>query len=162
MANLSALAVGVTVGAAINSSYDRTLRAAGDRAERLGRQWRTTNSQLKAVGDVVRYRNTLETLRRKQADAGRTSDRLERGLRDVEQRYKAAKRVARTYGIEVGRAAAEQRRLTRELRATELAQRGLARRQAAGGRLGRLRAGGLAAGGAAYGAGRVIGGAMDL
>ena len=162
MANFSALAVGVTVGAAINSSYDRTLRAAGERAERLGQQWRDTNTRLKAVGDVIRYRDTLDTLRRKQADAGRTSDRLERGLRDVEQRYKAAKRVARTYGIEVGRAAVEHKRLTRELKATELAQRGLARRQAAGARLGRMRTSGLAAAGTAYGVGRVIGGAMDL
>lgn len=162
MANFSSLAVGVTVGAAINASYDRTLRTASDRAQRLGREWRDTNRQLKAVGDVVRYRQTLETLRRKQADAGRSSDRLERGLREVDKRYRAAKRQAREYGIEVGRAVAEQRRLTRALRATELGRRGLARRQAAGERLRRLRGGGLAAAGTAYGVGRVIGGAMDL
>ena len=83
-------------------------------------------------------------------------------MREVEQRYRAAKRAARTYGIEVGRAAVEHKRLTRELKATELAQRELVRRQAAGGRLRRMWSGGLAAAGTVYGAGRVIGGAMDL
>ena len=103
MSNCSALAVGVTVGAVINF----ILRERGERAERLRRQWRGANTQLKAVRDVIRYRDTLETLRRRQADIGCTSDRVERGLRYIEQRYRTAKRAARTYGIEVGRAAVE-------------------------------------------------------
>ena len=147
------------IGAIVGRSYNRTLDNVGDRSARLRKQLEATNARLRATGDVVRYRQVLETLRRKQADAGRTSDRLERGIRDVERRYREAKRAAKTYGIEVGRAAAEQKRLARAARATERDLRRLERKQGAGGRLGRMRPLMGSVAGAAYAAARSFGAA---
>ena len=117
MADAAAMAVGVVVGA-IASSYTKTMRTAEDRAQALGDQWRTTNKRLKNAGDVVRYRGELERLRAKQAGAAVSSERLNRGVRDLERRYREAKRELKSYGVQVGDAAREQRRLQREMRAT--------------------------------------------
>ena len=161
MPNLATLAIGVTVGAGLSASYNKTLLSAGKQSKHLRKQLAATNTQLAAVGDVVKYRNTLDTLRRKQTTLGRTSERLERGIRDVERRYRAAKREAKAYGIEVGRAAEAQKRLEKEARKTESRLRGLKGKKAAGERLGRMRAAGLAVSGAAYGTARLIGEAMN-
>ena len=144
------------IGAIVGRSYNRTLANVGDRSARLRKQLEATNARLKATGDVVRYRKVLETLRRKQADAGRTSDRLERGIRDVERRYREAKRAVKTYGIEVGRAAAEQKRLARAARATERALQRQERKRVAGGRLGQMRPLMGSVAGATYAAARLF------
>ena len=58
---------------------------------------------------MVRYRRELERLRDKQAGAAVSSARLDRGVRDLEQRYRAAKRDLKSYGVRVEDAAREHR-----------------------------------------------------
>lgn len=65
--NWETIGLGVLVGGAIGSSYTRTLRNAETPLERLDRKWKATNEQLNKVAPVIRYRNVLEDLRRKQA-----------------------------------------------------------------------------------------------
>ena len=54
---------------------------------------------------MVRYRAELVRLRDKQVDAAVSSKRLDRGVRDVERRYREAKREVKSYGISVDGAA---------------------------------------------------------
>lgn len=49
--------VGITVGAAVGSTFLRTFDTAEKRAKRLGEQWDQTNKKLSAAGDVVKYRD---------------------------------------------------------------------------------------------------------
>ena len=151
----------VRVGAAVDNSFKRTLTAAGQQAERLGQQWESTNKKLRAAGDVIKYKNLLGELREKQTTLGRSSERMERGIEDVERRYRAAKRSAKSYGIEIGQVAQAHKRLGLELQRTERQQRALQGRQAAGARLRGIA--GLVAGatGAVYGAGRLVSGAAQ-
>ena len=117
----------------------KTFRTAEDRAEALGKQWRRTNRQMGDVGDLIRHRNQLAELRAKQQGLGRSSERLERGIRDVDRRYREAKRTVKGYGIEVGRAEEAHRRLRKELGRTERAGKAMAMQQDAGARLGAWR-----------------------
>ncbi len=160
MSNFSSVGLGVIVGATLGRSYTNTLSAAGKQAGRLGEQWQKTNARLRAAGDVVKYRTRLDELRKKQQALGRSSSRLTDGIRETERRYREAKRAARQYGIAVGAAADEQKRLARQLARTETAQRGQALRQRGAGRLGALRGAALGMAGAGYAAARVVGGAM--
>ena len=161
MSDVASMAVGVVVGGAIASSYTKTMRTAEERAHALGERWREANKRLKAVGDVVRYRGELERLRKKQAGAAVSSERLDRGVRDLERRYREAKRELKSYGLQVGDAVRDQRRLQRELRATGQAARGLDMRTKAAGRLRGMRNLAVGAAGAAYGVGRMLGSGME-
>ena len=161
MSDMAAMGLGVVVGGAMSASYTRTLATAEQKAKRLGDRWTETNKRLNAAGDVVRYRGELERLRGKQAGAAVSSRRLDEGVKDLERRYREAKRELRAYGVQVGDAARAQRRMQRELRATELAQRGLNRRTRAGANLRRMRGAAVAGAGVAYGVGRMIASGME-
>ena len=89
--------VSFVVGAAIGASYTRTMRAAAGGLDRLACRKEEAERRLGAVGDAIRYRDTLAELRAGQAALGRSSDRLDRGVREVERRYRAAKRELRGY-----------------------------------------------------------------
>ena len=78
------------------------MATADQKAKQLGERWTETNKRLNAAGDVVRYRGELERLRSKQAGAAVSSRRLDQGVKEVERRYREAKRELRAYGIQVG------------------------------------------------------------
>ena len=155
------LALSVVVGATIGQSYFRALESAQQRSERLGKTWTSTNAKLGATRNVLKYQTLLGQLREKQAALGRSSTRLDRGIAEVERRYREARRAARGYGIELGDVAREHDRLGRALARTESQQRALEGKQGAGARFGALRTRLLGLAGAAYGAGRMVGAAMD-
>jgi TP901 family phage tail tape measure protein len=151
----------VVIGAALGNSYFRTLDTAAQASKRLGAQWKETDSKLKAVSGVVKYREQLELLRAKQAQMGTSSDRLNRGIAEVEKLYRKAKTEAKAYGVAVKDAANEQKRLGAELAKIEKQQSRLAAKEQAGDRLGALRGKMLGASAAIYGFGRMAGSAMD-
>lgn len=156
MSEVAGMAVGVVVGGAIASSFTRTMRTAEQRAEALGARWGALHNRLRNTGDVVRYQGELKRLRAKQAGAAVSSERLDRGVRDLERRYRAAKRELRSYGVQVGDAVREHRRLQREMRATAQGIRGLETRAKAAARLRGMRGIGIGAAGAALGVGRLL------
>ena len=155
------LALSVVVGATIGQSYFRALESAQQRSERLGKTWTSTNAKLGATRNVLKYQTLLGQLRDKQAALGRSSTRLDRGIAEVERRYREARRAARGYGIELGDVVREHDRLGRALARTESQQRAGEGKQGAGARFGALRTRLLGLAGAAYGAGRMVGAAMD-
>jgi TP901 family phage tail tape measure protein len=151
----------VIIGAALGNSYFRTLDTAAQASKRLGAQWKETDSKLKAVSGVVKYREQLELLRAKQAQMGTSSERLNRGIAEVEKLYRKAKTEAKAYGIAVKDAANEQKRLGAELAKIEQQQNRLAAKEQAGEKLKTLRGRFIGASAALYGFGRMAGSAMD-
>ncbi len=156
------LSIGVIIGASLGKSVGRTFGSLEDRTKHA----RKTLSQLhigkKAAGDVLRYRESLDKLKKKQIELGRSSPRLERGIADLTQKYRKAKQTAKQYGLSVKDIGRDHRRLTREISRTEKEMRKLERRRKIGGAVRGARgkiAGGV---GAAYGASRAGGGALDF
>ncbi len=156
------LGISFVLGASLGAGYFKTFDSVEQRSKKLGKTWSETNKKLGATGDVIKYKNTLEQLRKKQANLGRSSAKLDRGIAEVERRYKAAKRAARGYGIEVGSVTREQKKLQRELKKTERLQRANERKQRAGQRLGDMRGKAMGMAGAIYGMSRLAGNAMDV
>ena len=161
MSDFVSMALGVVVGGAISKPYTTTVGKVEERQRKLGEQAKETSRKLAAAGDVVRYRGELDRLRAKQVGATQSSKTLGIQIAGLEVRYDKARRELASYGVEVGDAARAQRRFSRELRATERAQRALGRRQAAGARLGRMRNLALGGVGAVYGVGRMFEAAME-
>jgi len=154
------LGFSVVIGAALGKGYFRAFESAEQRTRRLGATWQETNNKLKATGNVIKYKKLLGELKAKQAALGGSSQRLERGIEEVERRYKKARREAKGYGIQIGQVVREHERLNKTLKATERRQAALAKKQQAGSRLRELRGKMLGVAGAAYGTGRLLGAAM--
>ncbi len=152
----------IVIGGAVSRTFFKATEDAGKRAERLGRTWKEAHARLGAAREFLKYQGMLGQLRDKQTQLGRSSQRMERGIQEVERRYRQARRAVRGYGIELGDVARQSERLGRALHHTEKQQRALAGKQAAAGRLGAMRGRMLGLAGAAYGAGRQIGAAMNL
>lgn len=156
MSDILSMGIGVVVGGTMSASYNKTMLGAEKRQEALAERVGEVNKRLRAAGDVVRYRGELERLRRKQAGAAGSSARLDRGVRDLERRYRAAKRELKGYGVQVGDAVRAQDRLRRALRDTERAQRGLALRERGAAGMRRLRGAAATGTGAVYAVGRAL------
>ena len=77
------MGVGVVVGGAVSSSYYKSLGSAEAQAKKLGERWEKTNKRASAVGDLVRYRAALDTLRRKQGEVGASTTRVPHGRIDA-------------------------------------------------------------------------------
>ena len=152
----------IVIGAALATGFLGTMKTAGGRSAELGAAWKKTNARLGATRDVVKYGALLKDLRAKQAAAGGSSKQLARGIEDVERRYRAAKSELKSYGIAVGDAVREQKRLESQLRRTERARGALAKQERAGRFLRGLRARGVVAAGTAYAAGRAVAPAFGL
>ena len=153
--------VGMALSATVGPSFLGAFKTVDRRLEDLAGHQDKVNRKLKAAGDVVKYGGAVERLTARQQRLGRSNARLDRVLGEVTRRYKAATREARSYGIEVGQVAREQRRLQRELKVTESRQRSLRLQRGAGGYLRELRTRALAASAALYGVGRLMGRAME-
>jgi len=115
------LSLGITIGATLGAAWRRAFGAAEKSMFSLGKAVRETDRKLQAAREVIRYREKLEALRQKQAATGRSSARLERGIADLERRYKAAKQAARGYGLSIGEIVREERRLHAELKRNQRA-----------------------------------------
>ncbi len=151
----TSVAVGVTIGAALAAGYDRVFLRAEDRVRALGRSLREARARQAAADRVVQYRKKLQTLKRLQAEAGGESERFAGRIEKTRLALARAIRQAERYGIEVGSAAAAERRAAAEA----------ARHEAALARLEKLRRNrearreivgkALAVGGSLYGLGRL-------
>ena len=127
---------------------------AEDRVRALGRSLREARARQAAAEKVVQYRKKLQTLKRLQAEAG--SERFAGRIEKTRRALMCAIRQAERYGIEVGSAAAAERRAAAEV----------SRHEAALARLEKLRRNrearreivgkALAVGGSLYGLGRLF------
>lgn len=149
------------IGAAFSAGYSNTFKTAKTDALELGKVYRQTNKRLDSASAVIKYRDQLQLLKRKQAQVGGSSARLNRGVADLEKRYRKAKAEAKGYGLSIGGIVREQNRLQKEakqtkraLRDLEQAKRNKAIRRDIGGKL-------LGVSVAAYGVGRMFSGSLD-
>ncbi|EGG94658.1 Phage tail length tape-measure protein [gamma proteobacterium IMCC1989] len=156
------LKVGVVIGAALGNKYFSTFDSAEQKAVKLGKAFNDTDRKLHAANGVIKYRKLLQTLKDKQAAAGGGSKKLAAGIKDVEERYKKAKRAAKGYGISIGSVVKEQKALVRQSSILENKLGRLNKAQEAKDRLGALKTRALGAAGLVYGASRVIGNAFDV
>ena len=134
---LTDIAVGVTVGATLTGAYRRVFQDAKTRLAELGKSYEQSNKRLAAAGAVLKYKKQLDDLRGKQGQIG---DAEKKALAAAEKRFDAAKKAAKRYGIEVGNAAAEHRRLTAEVGRMGREKRALERKEGAAAGLGAMRA----------------------
>ena len=156
------LGISVVIGAVLGDKYFSTFDNARQRAARLGQALTDTDKRLKAARGVIKYRELLQQLKDKQIAAGGSSKRLAAGIKDIEERYKKAKREAKGYGLTIGHIVEEQKALARQSSTLETRLGRLHKAEAAKARLGTLKTRVLGAAGLAYGAGRVVGHAFEL
>ena len=155
------LGISVVLGAALGKGYFKTFESVKQKTARLGREWAKTNKKLATTGAVIKYKNLLDQLRAKQVTLGTSSKRLQDGINQVERRYKAAKRAAKGYGIQMGQVTAEHGRLQAALRRTQQQTIAHTRAQNAASSLGAMRGRMLGLLGTAYGASRLTSAAMS-
>ena len=117
------LALNISVGGLLDKSLGTAYAAATKSTQKLGKEYRDTNKQLKAVRDIQRYERQLETLKRKQRETGDESGKLGAGIAALEKKYKAATASAKRYGIQVGDIIREEKRLTDQLKKQQRAQK---------------------------------------
>jgi len=160
--SIKSLGLSVAIGAALGGKYFSVFDSAEKRAFKLGKALRETNKKLDATKQVTKYKALLEKLQEKQRLAGGGSKRLARGIAEVEGKYKAAKRAAKSYGISIGSVVNEQRRLNKEAQRTEKTLARLSKVEQSKRRLGAIRGGAIGALGLAFGAGSAVGSAFGV
>lgn len=105
------LSIGIKIGAAVAPSVGKAFGSIEERSQKLGRTLRETWSKRDTAGNVIHYRNTLQQLKQKQAQLGYSSERLNRGIEEVEQKYREAKSQAKEYGMSVANIDREHRQM---------------------------------------------------
>lgn len=111
--------IGLLLGAAMQSSFSSAMRSAKGGADDLAKHIKKTNKELGAVQDAKKYRDILVELRKKQEVAGSGSERLAAGIAAVEKHYREAKREAKSYGYEINKLDAAEKKLLKQQRSLE-------------------------------------------
>ena len=93
--------VGILISGKVGSSVKRATDAAVKDQGRVGSAIRKVNTQLGQAKEARKYGRLLNDLKKKQRALGYSSERLDRGIEDVEQRYNEARRAASRYGSEL-------------------------------------------------------------
>ncbi|MCP4103273.1 MAG: phage tail tape measure protein [Lentisphaerae bacterium] len=114
----------VEIGAVFGSGFKPTFKTAQQYSSKLGQSLLTTNKKLAASKAVIKYRQQLAMLKQKQQAAGGSSKRLAAGIAVLEGRYRRAKTAAKSYGIQIGRVAQQQRRLSMQSKLQGMRMRG--------------------------------------
>ena len=123
------LSVGIVIGAALGSTFSSTFQTVEQRSKRLGDTLKQARIGAGLTGDVVKYKQQLDQLKRRQAQAGASGKSLSVEIGRVERRYRAAARKAKNYGLEIGAAARQHRQFSRTAREAEQSLGRLQRRQ---------------------------------
>ena len=105
----------IKVGILISGKLSRTVKRSTDAAVksqgRVGSALRKVSSQLGQARQARKYGRLLNDLKKKQRALGHSSERLDRGIEEVERRYNEARRAASRYGSEIGDIERKTRRL---------------------------------------------------
>ena len=155
------LGLSVVIGAALGKKYFSTFDNAQQRATKLGAAFAETDKKLKAANGVIKYRNQLSKLKAKQVGAFGSSKQLSEEIREVESKFWAANRAAKSYGVSLGDVERDQKSLARQSAVLERKLLRVNKAQAAKDRLTGMKSRAVGALGAAYGASRIVGGAMS-
>ena len=164
----SSLNAGIVIGAALGRTFGSTFKSVEQRSKKLGDALKKARLGTALTGDVVKYKQQLDQLRRKQAQAGGAGKKLTQQIAKAERQYRAAGQRAKRYGVEIGQAARRHREFSRTARDASRQLGRLQRQQREQSRM-RQQAGGprrigTAVGllGAGYAAGRIFRTSMGL
>ncbi len=113
--SIKSFAIGITVGGAIDASLGRAFRSVRSKQNALNKAIRDTSAQHKAASEYLKYKQTLEKLKEKQAALAKSSPRLAEGISVVEQKLRKAEKAANKYGLKLGKIAQEEERLGKAL-----------------------------------------------
>lgn len=152
------MAVSVTVGAILGQTYRKVFQDAKSRLKQIGQEHKETQKKLRAVGGLLKYQQEIDTLRAKQ---GKLTTAEKKALEAAQKRFKQAGKAAKSYGLEVGKAAEQHKKLVSRIGSLDRERRAIERKERAGGNLGAMRARLMGAAGVAYGVGRMVGDAME-
>ena len=158
----SSLSVGIVVGAALGSTFGSTFQTAEQRSKKLGDALKKVRLNTRLTGDVIQYKEALDQLKRKQAQAGTSSQKFAGEIAQVERRYQTAAQKAKKYGLQIGDAARLHRQFSRTAREAEQSLERLQRRQARQQKRQALRSRALPLLGAAYAAASPIKAAIQF
>ena len=114
------------IGAALGSSFRRSMGTAQDRMQKLGATMRGMEKQRFAAGQVEKYSQELKELRARQQQAGYGNKNLNRKIAETQRKFREATREAEKHGVEIGQAAKQYRQLGT---AMEQAERRMGRMQ---------------------------------
>ena len=152
------MAVGVTIGATLGRTYRKVFQDAKSRLTDIGKEHKETQKKLRAVGGLLKYQKEIDTLRTKQGDLTAAE---KKALAAAKKRFGQAEKAAKSYGIEVGDAIRQHKKLAGQMRKLDRERRAIERKEGAGQSLGALRTRLMAGAGVAYGVGRMVGDAME-
>ena len=99
------------IGAALGSSFKRSLGSAQDHMQKLGATMRGMEKQKFHAGEVAKYSQELKDLRRRQEKAGYANRDLNAKIAETQHKFREAARAAQKYGVEIGGAARQYKRL---------------------------------------------------
>lgn len=116
---LKLIKVGLLITGKIGDSVKRSASTAVAQQSRVGAAVAKTNSAFANAKSARKYGLLLNDLKKKQRALDGSSERLDRGIEDVERRYNEARRAASRYGRETD----EVERSTRKLGETQRRQR---------------------------------------
>ena len=117
--------VGILISGKIGASVKRATTSAVKDQTRIGSAISKVQKQLGDARQARKYGRVLNELKAKQRALGRSSDRLDKGIEEVERRYNEARRAASRYGSEIG----EVERKTRRLGDTQRRNSGISKGQ---------------------------------
>lgn len=103
--------VGILISGKLSNTVKRSTDAAVKNQGRVGSAISKVNKQLGQAKEARKYGRLLNDLKKKQRGLGHSSERLDRGIEEVERRYNEARRAASRYGSEIGDVERQTRRL---------------------------------------------------
>ena len=152
------MAVSVTIGAILGQTYRKVFQDAKSRLQQIGQEHKETQKKLRAVGGLIKYQKEIDTLRAKQGDLTAAE---KRALAAAQKRFQQAGKAAKSYGLEVGKAAEQHKKLVGRIGSLDRERRAIEGKERHGREMGALRGRLMGAAGVAYGVGRMVGDAME-
>jgi TP901 family phage tail tape measure protein len=118
----------ILIGAALGGAFKSTFSKADKASKSLGDTIADTNKKIGATKSVIKYRDALAKLKARQKQLGGSNQAIEKQIERVVKQYRAARKSARAYGIEIRNVDREQARLNTQLVKTQKLQQANSRR----------------------------------
>jgi TP901 family phage tail tape measure protein len=117
------------IGAAMGSTFRRTMGNAQEQMQELGASMRRMSKQRLAADNVQQYSRELAELKRRQEKAGYANADLNRKIAQAQRNYREATQEAKKHGVAVGQAAKQYKQLGAAMAQAERRQTRLQKRQ---------------------------------
>lgn len=113
------------IGAAMGSTFRRTMGNAQERVQELGATMRRMSKQRLAAENVQKYARELDELRRAQSRAGHGNTNLNRKIAETQRNLREATQEAKKHGVAVDKAAQQYDQLGKAMAQAERRQKRL-------------------------------------